>query len=573
MFPVAEIKRMICGMEVAAEMCPIDNPVYVNGNAFVHPDDIPGSDPVSSGNGIRFSMKDDTPALDRLMNNSLSRMNPKIAAEWHPTKNGALLPDMVAVKANRMAWWMCDQGHEYSARISARTGKTGTKCPYCSGRLPIRGKTDFATVYPKWATNWDPDKNDDRPTDVTWCSGKKRYFLCPVCHGSFEIALSKFTRSENHCPYCAHQKPLPGFNTIADLYPDLIPFWDQERNMGRTPYNTVAGGKTKYWWKCENGYDHSYETMVQVRTQCGCPYCQRTKVLTGFNDLATTHPSIAEEWDVEGNLPLLPSLVLAGDQRKVKWICPTCGKSYSSTIDNRVRGHACRECKNRFGTSFAEQAIFYYLQCRFPDAQIHYNMDGYELDIYVPSRQIALEYDGARYHNSKKKDERGAAKKEICDSKNVKLLWVREEGLPEYPNAVCYTRRRTRDMESLEIIIRSILLADFELDPTDIDVDLMRDQGIIYQRYIRASVNHSLGEKYPDLVAERWDYEKNGNLLPSMVMPASMGKVWWHCKAGHTFLKSPNAMIKAINSKFCGCAACREKSFRKSLSENMDSTR
>ena len=96
---------------MAAEMCPIDNPVYVNGNAFVHPDDIPGSDPVSSGNGIRFSMKDDTPALDRLMNNSLSRMNPKIAAEWHPTKNGALLPDMVAVKANRMAWWMCHKHH------------------------------------------------------------------------------------------------------------------------------------------------------------------------------------------------------------------------------------------------------------------------------------------------------------------------------------------------------------------------------------------------------------------------------------------------------------------------------
>lgn len=504
------------------------------------------------------------------MDNSLSRNNPEIAAEWHPTKNGALTPANVAVKSGIKAWWICNRGHEYPARISARTGENKTKCPYCSGRLPIKGKTDFATIYPQWAANWDFEKNDDFPSDITWCSGKKRYFICPVCHGSFDIVISKFKRGENHCPYCAHQKPLSGYNTLADLYPDLVPFWDQEKNGEKTPYNTVAGGKTKYWWKCENGYDHSYETLVQVRTQCGCPYCQRTKVLTGFNDLATTHPEIAKEWDVENNKPLLPSMVLAGDQRKVKWICPTCGKSYSCTIDNRVRGHACRECKNRFGTSFAEQAIFYYLQCHFHDAQIHYNMDGYELDIYVPSKGIAIEYDGVRYHNSKRKEERRVEKKTKCDSRGVQLIHVREEGLPELTDTVCYIRSRTRDMVSLESIIICMLQNDFGLQQTQIDVDLSRDQNVIYQRYIRASINNSLADKYPELVKMHWDYDKNGSIQPNMIMPGSQKKMWWHCTEGHVFPKSPMEMKNAIGSRFKGCPECRKRSFRKGKSDKCD---
>ena len=32
-----------------------------------------------------------------------------------------------------------------------------------------------------------------------------------------------------------------------------------------------------------------------------CPFCSHKKLLSGYNDLATTYPQIAAEWDYEKN--------------------------------------------------------------------------------------------------------------------------------------------------------------------------------------------------------------------------------------------------------------------------------
>lgn len=44
----------------------------------------------------------------------------------------------------------------------------------------------------------------------------------------------------------------------------------------------------------------------------------------------------------------------------------------------------------------------------------------------------------------------------------------------------------------------------------------------------------------PEL-AEQWNYEKNGNLLPEDVCVSSGKKVWWKCSYGHEWCVSPNS--------------------------------
>ena len=39
--------------------------------------------------------------------NDLASIEPEIAAEWHPTLNGALTPEMVTAGSNRKVWWLC----------------------------------------------------------------------------------------------------------------------------------------------------------------------------------------------------------------------------------------------------------------------------------------------------------------------------------------------------------------------------------------------------------------------------------------------------------------------------------
>lgn len=61
--------------------------------------------------------------------NCLSTVNPQLAAEWHPTKNGGLKPDNVTRGSSKKVWWICEKGHEWQAIVGSRS--QGHGCPHC----------------------------------------------------------------------------------------------------------------------------------------------------------------------------------------------------------------------------------------------------------------------------------------------------------------------------------------------------------------------------------------------------------------------------------------------------------
>ncbi len=52
-------------------------------------------------------------------------------------------------------------------------------------------------------------------------------------------------------------------------------------------------------------------------------------------------------------------------------------------------------------SSFAEKAVFFYLRQLFSDAVNLDTSDGFELDNYIPSLKLAIEYDGEHWHRDK----------------------------------------------------------------------------------------------------------------------------------------------------------------------------
>ena len=78
---------------------------------------------------------------------------------------------------------------------------------------------------------------------------------------------------------------------------DLLEEWDFKKNGINTPSSIQYGCGKKMWWICSKG--HSFEATPNGRTckNQSCPYCSGQKILKGFNDLATTHPLLAKEWD------------------------------------------------------------------------------------------------------------------------------------------------------------------------------------------------------------------------------------------------------------------------------------
>ena len=90
-----------------------------------------------------------------------------------------------------------------------------------------------------------------------------------------------------------------GINDFQTLYPLLAAEWDDEQNYPLRPTQVSCRSTEKYWWKCKLGHSWQASLKYRLRRSRNCPYCSNNKVWPGFNNLATTHPHLANEWDGE----------------------------------------------------------------------------------------------------------------------------------------------------------------------------------------------------------------------------------------------------------------------------------
>ena len=194
---------------------------------------------------------------------------------------------------------------------------------------------------PSLAEEWSP-KNKIKPTQVSVGSHKKVLWH-GKCGHEWTAVIKNRVRGAG-CPYCSHNIVLPGFNDLASRFPNLAAEWS-ERNYPLRPNVVTAFKNKKVWWKCSLG--HEWHTLISTRAGGSqCPYCSGIKLLKGFNDLATTHPAIAEEWS-ELNYPLLPDQVNEKSTKNVWWKCRVCGNEWKAVINARVKGVSCPVCAER----------------------------------------------------------------------------------------------------------------------------------------------------------------------------------------------------------------------------------
>ena len=136
----------------------------------------------------------------------LETLNPTLAAEWHPIKNGELNPCDVTCNSEKKVWWICEHGHEWKAMISNRTKEKG--CPYCSGKRVKIGVNDLASIKPEIAEEWHYEKNRGKtPQMYTAFSNKKVWWKCNLGH-EWRTSIVARTHMGSGCPRCAknHQK-------------------------------------------------------------------------------------------------------------------------------------------------------------------------------------------------------------------------------------------------------------------------------------------------------------------------------------------------------------------------------
>ncbi len=253
--------------------------------------------------------------------NDLAFLNPEVAAQadgWDPR---TLTP-----YSNKKMQWRCPIGHKYFATVAHRS--IGRGCPFCSGRQVLKGYNDLATTHPEIAAQayeWDPTK-------FSLGSHKRVNWQCSLGH-VWDEAVKERTLAGYGCSYCSGKRVLKGFNDLATTHSEIAA---EAHGWGPTTFSKGSNKKKK--WKCDRG--HVYEESIGHRTSMhtGCNICSGHTVLRGFNDLATTNPTLAPEafeWD--------PTTITRGSKKKVKWKCSE-GHVWKIAPKSRSRGEGCPSC-------------------------------------------------------------------------------------------------------------------------------------------------------------------------------------------------------------------------------------
>lgn len=224
---------------------------------------------------------------------------------------------------------------------------------------------------------------------------------------------------------------------------------------------------------------------------------------------------------------------------------------------------------NNVGTSTPEQSIFYYVRRFFPDAQNRYRFQTtngcFEIDVYIPSIKVAIEYDGAFWH--KDKDGRDASKNYALNEAGVYVIRIRDLDCPPLPNfygKIFYHGKSPKGMhtnECIESVIRDIAqfctdenlakqLQNFNLTYKEYRDDLPDIAACFFPHEVEENKSQLCG-------AEFWDSQANGKLSLENIPATDTKQVYANfiCKSGYKI----HAKISVLrNKKECGmnCKEC-----------------
>ena len=431
---------------------------------------------------------------------------PKMADQWHPTKNGDLTPEgIVAGSANKI-WWKCDQGpdHEWSVSVISRT-HFNSGCPYCA-KQRVSVTNSLANIRPDIAKEWHPTQNGDLgPNQLVDTSNKRVWWKCDQGPDhEWQATVDSRTRSGAGCPYCNGRK-VSITNSLSILHPDIAKEWHPTKNGDLTPSGVTAGTTRKVWWKCDQGPDHEWDSQIvqrtfssQKRNKTGCPFCAGKKASI-TNNLLALYPEISKLWHPSKNGDLKPNLIVSGSNKKYWWKCPEgmdheWQTSPSILIGNHRKhgGNGCPCCSGK------KVSVTNSLASCFPEV-------------------------AQQWHPEKNGE---ITPKDIVAGTHKKYWWKCEKGPDHEWQASGDTR--------------------------------IGGHGCPYCSGRKASITKSLSSLRPDLCQE-WHPTRNLPLKPSQVTVGSSKQIWWKCKDNpdHEWQDKVHARTTGR-----GCHICKEVTLR-----------
>lgn len=403
---------------------------------------------------------------------------------------------------------------------------------------------------------WDWAKNKEEGLDphvLTCGSPLRAHWKCSICGNEWQTKISHRNKGTG-CKKCLHRKlatPEKG-KSLLDIRPDLAEQWSPNNYL--KPNEVYPNSNFPYFWICPKCHSEWSDTVAhRVRDGRGCIYCSNKVVKAGQNDLATVHPEMLKYWDFDRNkeIGLDPTKLTSGSKKKAYWLCER-GHSTRAAIYSKVLdGNKCDLCNKELRVSFPEKVIAFYVSKLFTDAIENYRgkeLKRKELDIYIPSLKVAIEYDGYRWHKDTSED---LIKDLLCEELGITVFRIRENGCPDYKSSSLkyYVEEKKYD-ELSKAIIKIIERINEKLGLSLlVSINVERDSPEILANVISKEKENSVANSD---FADKWDAEKNKEINPSFIPIYSNRKFWWKCpKCGYSWERTPGHMVRGNGCQNC----------------------
>lgn len=293
----------------------------------------------------------------------------------------------------------------------------------------------------------------------------------------------------------------------------------------------VQNNKRRYFaicrCDCGNMCEKEYSRIIEGHVSTCGKHKQEHK-----NDLLSNYKEIIEKyWDYDKNNDP-PECVNIKSEKEYWW------KDESGTFKLKPT----ELTKRKFGTSFHEQCIYFYLKQLFNNVKNRYrlkiNDTSSEADIFIQDYNVAIEYDGVFWHKEKYQDD--FEKSNRFNDNNIILIRVRENGLLPIDLKLTKTIYCNFNDVDFHTTINQIILyikdtcnlteedllkvSNFKLTETQFKEDKMKILDQYRTNYVENNITKTCLIKY-------WDYDKN-NIIPQKVSLQDNIDIWFKCPYG-----------------------------------------
>jgi rubrerythrin len=438
--------------------------------------------------------------------NDLATINPELAAEWHPTKNGDLTPFVVTAGTAKRVWWQCPLGHEYQATVHDRNSDH-TKCPICNARK----QTSFPEqaiyyyikkLYPDTISKYKEVFANSMELDVyvpsirfavefdgaawhnTEAQHERERQKYEICKDNVITLFRVKEHTGKECmdvadaTYNIKKIRRASFDELEAVIHAILDSIDIESNM---------------WTRKNPLHFHCNKVDVNIPRDRAEIQNYVFQIENSFTDI---RPDVAKKWNFDRNGSLNPNMFSVGSNEIVWWKCPDCGHEWQSSINSMTREgrRGCAICsKKQRGNTFTKGVV---------------EKVG-SLSETMP--ELAKEWHPIKNGTLTPND--------ITAGRFQPVWWLCPKCGYEW-----------------------------QASPNN------RKKGVgcpcCSGRVPKTGIN-DLATLYPKLLLE-WDYEKNIGTNPEMLLPGSGKKVWWKCSVcGHEWATAIVNRTKGHNCPKC----------------------